>query len=101
MGERIVWEFVTGMYTLLYLKWITNDVLMYSTGNTAQCYVVAWVGGVLGRRDICVCMAESLCCSPKTITTLLISYAPIENKKLKKKKMQPQNEKYMIEVCVE
>ena len=33
------------------------------------------------RRDICVCMAESLCCPPETITMLLISYTPIQNKK--------------------
>ena len=38
------------MYTLLYLKWITNKVLLYSTGNTAQCYVTAWKGGVLGEN---------------------------------------------------
>ena len=29
-------------------------------------------------------VAESLCCSPGTITALLISYTPIQNKKLKK-----------------
>ena len=51
--------------------------------------------------DTCICMAESLCCPPETIMTLLTGYTPIENKKLKKKKMQSQNEKYMIEVCVE
>ena len=28
-------------------------------------------------------MAESLCCSPETVTTLLIGYAPIQNKTLK------------------
>ena len=28
------------MYTLLYLKWITNEDLLYSTGNFAQYYVV-------------------------------------------------------------
>ena len=33
------------MYTLLYLKWITNKNLLYSTGNSAQCYVLAWMGG--------------------------------------------------------
>ena len=33
------------MYTLLYLKWITNKYLLYSTGNSAQCYVAAWIGG--------------------------------------------------------
>ena len=33
------------MYTLLYLKWITNKDLLYSTGNSAQCYVAAWMVG--------------------------------------------------------
>ena len=31
-------------------------------------------------------MTESLRCSPETITMLLISYTPIKNKKLKRKK---------------
>ena len=35
--------------------------------------------GVWGRMDTCICMAESLHCSPGTITTLLISYTPIQN----------------------
>ena len=38
-GEGIVREFVTDMYTLLYLKWITNKDLLHSTGNSAQYYV--------------------------------------------------------------
>ena len=50
--------------------------------------------------DTFICMAESLCCPPETIMTLLTGYTPIENKKFKKM-MQPQNEKYVIEVCVE
>ena len=41
--------------------------------------------GVWGRMDTCMCMAESLCCSPETITTLLISCTPNQNKKFKKK----------------
>ena len=28
-------EFGMDMYTLLYLKWITNKVLLYSTGNSS------------------------------------------------------------------
>lgn len=50
--------------------------------------------GVWGRTDTSVCMAESLCHSPETIT-LLISYIPMQNKKFKKgtyykkRKMQP------------
>ena len=68
------------MYTLLYLKWITNKDLLSSTGNSAQCDVAAWMEGSLGEMDSYVCLAESLHCSPKTIT-LFISYAPIQNKK--------------------
>ena len=37
--------------------------------------------GVWGSLDTCICMAESLHCLPETITTLLISYTPIQNKK--------------------
>ena len=35
--------------------------------------------GVWGRMGIYVCMAESLCCSPETTTTLLTGYAPMQN----------------------
>ena len=42
--------------------------------------------GVLVRMDTCICMAESLCCPPETITILLIDCTPIYDKKLKKKK---------------
>ena len=35
--------------------------------------------GVWGRMDTCICMTESLCCSPKTPTTLLIDCTPIQN----------------------
>ena len=31
------------------------------------------------RMDTHICMTESLHCSPKTITTLLIGYIPIQN----------------------
>ena len=45
MGEGIVKEFGMDMHTLLYLKWITNKDLLYSTGNSARSYVAAWIGG--------------------------------------------------------
>ena len=44
MGEVPVKEFGMDMYTLLYLKWTTNKDLLYSTVNSAQCYVAAWMG---------------------------------------------------------
>ena len=39
--------------------------------------------GVWGRMDICICIAESLCCSSGIITTLLIICTPIEIKQFK------------------
>ena len=38
-GEGIVREFGIDMYTLLYLKLVTNKDLLCSTGSSAQCYV--------------------------------------------------------------
>ena len=35
----IVMEFGVDMYTLLYLKWVINKDRLYSTGNSAQCYM--------------------------------------------------------------
>ena len=40
----------THMYTLLYLQWITNKDLLYSTWNSAQCYVAAWMGSKFGAE---------------------------------------------------
>ena len=48
--EAIVREFGMDMYTLLYVKWITNKDLLYSTWNSAQCYVAAWMGGEFGEN---------------------------------------------------
>ena len=40
------------IYTLLCLKWITSQDLLYSTGNSAQCHVAAWTGGAFGGKWI-------------------------------------------------
>ena len=44
-GKGIIREFRMVMHTLLYLNWITNKDLLYSTWNSTQCYVAAWIGG--------------------------------------------------------
>ena len=41
LGQEIVREFGMDMYTLLYLKWITNKALLYSTWHLG-------VGGEFG-----------------------------------------------------
>ena len=51
-GEGRVMEFGINMYTLLYLKWLTNKVLLYSTGNSAQRYMAAWMGAEFGGEWI-------------------------------------------------
>ena len=73
--------------TLLYLEWITNKNLLCSTGNTAQCHMAAWIGGELGGEWLHVYVWLSPFAVhlklPQTITTLLIGYTTIQNKKLK------------------
>ena len=46
-GVRIVRKFGMDVYTLLYIKCITNKDLQYSTRNPAQCYVAGCMGGEL------------------------------------------------------
>ena len=69
------------MYTLLYLKWITNKDLLYSTGNSAQCYVASWMGEEFGGERIYV----YVWLSPFTVNLTLsqhcwlIGYAYVSN----------------------
>ena len=51
-GEGTVRDFAMVMYSLLYFKWITNKDLLYSTWNSAQCYVPAWMGRGFGGEWI-------------------------------------------------
>ena len=41
--------------------------------------------GVWEGMNRCICMAESLCCSPETITALFTGYTPMQNEKFKEK----------------
>ena len=87
------------MYTLLYLKWITVKILLYSTKNSAQCFTLAWTGGEFGGEWI----HAYVWVSPFTVHLKLSYqlYAPIQNKSFFKKiKIQrnPENHfcNYMI-----
>ena len=73
------------LYTPLYLNWITKKDLLCNTGNSAQCYVTAWMGAKFGGEWIRVYVwLRPFCYSPEIITALLIGYTPIQNKKFKK-----------------
>ena len=50
--SKKVWE--GGIVILLHSKWITDKDLLHSTGNSAQCYVAAWMGGEFGGEWIYV-----------------------------------------------
>ena len=75
--EGIVRGFGKVMYTLLYLKRITTKTYCIVHLLNVMCQP-GWEGD-WGRMNTCVCMAESLHCSPEIITTLLIGYTPIQN----------------------
>ena len=73
-GKRIVRESEIDKHTLLYLKWITNKYLLYSTWSSAQCYVAAWMGGKFGRERILIHAWLS-----HWNYHILISYTPTQN----------------------
>ena len=62
------------MYTLLYLKWITNKDLLYRE----LCWILCKnLNGERIWKRIDICIIESLCCTTEANTTLLTSYTPI------------------------
>ena len=74
-GKGLIRKFGMDMCTLLNLKRITNKGILSGTGNSAQCYVAAWMGGELRREWIRVHVWLSLfILYLKTITTALIGY---------------------------
>ena len=79
-GEGTVREFGMDMDTLLYLKWITNKDLLYNMELGSVLCDSLDGREVLGRMDTCICMAESLCCSLETTTTLLGNWLYIKTK---------------------
>ena len=65
-GGGTVREFGMDMHTLLYLKQITIRGLLYSTGNSTQCCMAAWMGAGLVENGSCICLAESFRPSSET-----------------------------------
>ena len=57
MRGGINYKFGINIYTLLYIKQITNMDLLYSTGNSTQYFVITYKGNESEKE----CMTESLC----------------------------------------
>ena len=69
-GE-INWKIGIHIYTLLYIKQITNKDLLYSTGNSTQYSVMAYMENESEKEWIHVyVITDSLCYTPETNTTL-------------------------------
>ena len=70
------------MYTLLYLKWITNKDLLYSTWNSAQYHVQSgWEGGLGGEwTHVYVWLSPFAVHLKLSQYCLLICYTPVQNK---------------------
>ena len=65
----IEWEFGVSRCKLLYIEWINNKVLLYSTGNYVQYPVINHRERNM-KRNVCMCITESLCCTAEINTTL-------------------------------
>ena len=50
MMEGEARKFGMDMYSMVYLKWTTSKDLLYSTWNSAGCYVAAWMKLSLGEN---------------------------------------------------
>ena len=106
-GEGVRWEddrrwnripaAAPSSWDFTYKTQIQSQSLLYldgyqqgpTVGHRGLCSVICGsLGGrgTWGRMDTWICMVEGLCCPPETITTLLISYIPIQNQKLLFKK---------------
>ena len=64
------WGFGTGICTLLYIDWINNGDLLYSTGKSTGYSVIIYTTKNLKKKDMYICITESLCCTAEIITTL-------------------------------
>ena len=64
------WEVGVSRCKLLYMEWINNKVLLYSTGNYIQYPVINHHGKEYEKEYIYICITESLYCTEEINTAL-------------------------------
>ena len=62
-GSGLDGEFGVGTWKLLHLEWIGNEILLCSTGNCIQSLVIEHDRREYEKKNIYICMTESLCCT--------------------------------------
>ena len=70
VGGGMEWEFGVSRYKLLYIEWIHNKVLLYSTENYIPYTVINHNGKEYKNKNVYICITESLCCTAEINTTL-------------------------------
>ena len=68
--EGMEWEAAGSRYNLLYMEWINNKVLLYSMENYIQYPMINHNGKEYEKKEVHICMTESLCCIAEINTTL-------------------------------
>ena len=55
-------EFGVSRCKLLHLEWLNNEVLLYSTGNYIQAFVMEHDGRKYAKKEyVCICITGLLC----------------------------------------
>ena len=67
---------ITGLRICDHFEWMASSDLLYSTWNSAQCYVAGWMGGEYGEGCACVLSYFSRVLFCMTLWTV-VSQAPL------------------------
>ena len=60
-GRELDREFWVGRCKLLHLEWISNEVLLYSTGNYIQSLGIEHDGRKYEKKNVYMCVYVSVC----------------------------------------
>ena len=71
------WEFGVSRCRLLHIRWINNNVLLYSTGNYIQNLVINY-NGIEYKGYIFICITESYRCTAE-INNMSITFVKKKN----------------------
>ena len=69
-GRGMDWESGVNRFKLLHLEWINNKVLLYDTETYIKFPRINHNGKEYFKKNICMCITESLFCTSEISTTL-------------------------------
>ena len=63
-------DFGVSKFKLQHWRWIGHEVLVSSTGNSVQSLGIHQDGREYEKKNVYICMTESLCCTAEMDTTV-------------------------------